>query len=128
VSVIIVIYTCKVDVCKKNEGKWLSRRVLMCSSLVMTSARAMMLASIVDVDTMTNTDYCMRQYLSLFISDCQKIICSFLAPILGFIRDHRDHRIPLLPAAQPRVWGKFCLFVLCLVSFGLIRYDSGPWD
>ena len=40
-SVIIVIYTCKVDVCKKNEGKWLSRRVLMCSSLVMTNACTM---------------------------------------------------------------------------------------
>jgi hypothetical protein len=51
----------------------------MCSSLVMTSACAMMLASIVDVDTMANTDYRMRQYLSLFISDCQEIICSFLA-------------------------------------------------
>jgi hypothetical protein len=29
----------------------------------------------------------------------------YLAPILGFIRDHRDPRITLLPAAQPRVWG-----------------------
>jgi hypothetical protein len=29
---------------------------------------------VVDVDTMTNTDYRMRQYLSLFISDCQEII------------------------------------------------------
>jgi hypothetical protein len=86
-SVIIVIYTSKVDVCKKNEGKWLSRRVLMCS-FVTASTCAMMLASVVDVDTMTNTDY---QYLSLFISDCQEIICSFLAPILGFIRDHQDY-------------------------------------
>ena len=54
---------------------------------------------------LTNT---VPYYLLLFISDCDR---SFPAPILGFIQDHRDHRIPLLPAAQPRVWGKFCLFV-----------------
>ena len=44
----------------------------------------------------------------------------YLSTYLGFIRDHRHPRIPLLPAAQPRVWGKFCLFGLCLVLFGLI--------
>jgi hypothetical protein len=34
----------------------------------------------------------------------------YVRPNVGFIRDHRDPRIRLVPAAQPRVEKKFCLF------------------
>ena len=59
--------------------------------------------------------------LIMFILITWDYISSFLAPILGFVWDHRDHRDPLLPAPHTRVWGKFCLFGLYFVSFGLMK-------
>ena len=59
-SVLIVIYTCKIDVCKKNEEG--IDVLIICD------------------DERDNVNECgckdkhyMRQYLSLFISDCQEI-------------------------------------------------------
>ena len=67
---------------------------------------------------MTNIGYCMRQYLSLInfvvYSDC----LSFLALILGFIQDHRDPRIPFVPAAS---LGE--VLFICFI-FGLIWFDK----
>jgi len=42
------------------------------------------------------------------------------------IWDHWDPWIPFVPAAQPRVWGKFCLFCLCLFSFGSYAVGLSP--
>ena len=34
----------------------------------------------------------------------RKIINHYFGPNLGFIWERRDHRLPFVPAAQPRVW------------------------
>jgi len=64
--------------------------------------------NIVDAQTLITVCGSISRCLFLIV---RGFVGSFIAPILGFIRDHRDPRIPLVPAAQPRVWGKFCLFV-----------------
>ena len=112
------IYMYYIYLCQKNEGKWLSRRVVMCSSLVTMSTTL--------ADAEPSLMLCWIQW-QILVTVCSSIShCLFLIVknfpstyCRVYLRSPRS-LIQVLPAAQPRVWGKFCLFGLCLFSFGLI--------